>query len=736
MFLKRMLCLVGYSLKNNHLLKMAKYRLTKNPKKSVNCEVLQENLNGYIVRFDNGMIKNVNKKNVYAFDRIDEAILNEGFIDDAKEVVSKFGKKVVSVGRRIVDNIKKFFVKAFNLGGILVIADEHDNVVRASHPVNAILAAKINKGINFIPSSTTISVCEEVGIEPEFVENYQFEGGYTGSYQPINVNESKYSGSLLQSVLEAERKTYNNHDNDNDDYVRLEGGKEYGLVDVNAEEVAEYLTDMYDAQFNGSLPESATTAIPIIFGAPGIGKSAIIEGMRKNIKELKYKDELGRPIDINVITVNANNVNSETFTMPSQIEKTIRLDDGDQYMRTVIKDLPKTWLPMYDYLENDDRTEQRYNDGVDVVTSKVLANAVANGGGLMDDPNSGKQVLVNGPGGVFFIDEILRMTQFGKDSIMTIATSRSIGQGLRFGDRWVICSAANRPSDMSGSAIDKGFRTELADRTRFAIMNFVPNPDDWYKWAESINEKERPNVIPEIIKFIKSSQKTKNDYGYFYDAFNFGSDEERGMAQGDKAACTPRTWEAVSNALVRRFLANKDVKLTLTEVVSSLNNPAMIGNAIDKIEKLTAFSVGTEAAKAFALFMRSQCEGLKPNVARDLYINGVDTTKKESKDYISNVISRMSPEDWLEFLNESYLPMITGSLGMKPTQDGLINILNMTMFVINSYGSSSQNAAEMSTILKSVYAALQRSFDIDLDSSNNQWTKVSQYYLGLKNSIA
>ena len=94
MFLKRMLCLVGYSLKNNHLIKMAKYRLTKNPKKSVNCEVLQENLNGYIVRFDNGMIKNVNKKNVYAFDRIDEAVLNEGFVDDVKANMSKFGKKI------------------------------------------------------------------------------------------------------------------------------------------------------------------------------------------------------------------------------------------------------------------------------------------------------------------------------------------------------------------------------------------------------------------------------------------------------------------------------------------------------------------------------------------------------------------------------------------------------------------------------------------------------------------
>ena len=72
---------------------MAKYRLEKNRKKSVNCEVLYENLNGYIVRFDNGMIKNVKKSNVYALDKIDEAVL-----DDIRAGLSNFGIRVADTG--------------------------------------------------------------------------------------------------------------------------------------------------------------------------------------------------------------------------------------------------------------------------------------------------------------------------------------------------------------------------------------------------------------------------------------------------------------------------------------------------------------------------------------------------------------------------------------------------------------------------------------------------------------
>ena len=714
---------------------MAKYRLTKNPNKSVNCEILHENLNGYIVRFDNGMIKNVNKKNVYALDRIDEAVL-----DDIRAGVSKFGRRVADVGRRIYNKIKGFVVNVLNLKGVVVFTDENDKVIKASHPINAIAAAKAYDGINFIPSATTIRSCEEVGIEPEAVENYRFEGGYTGSYQGISVMESVNGHSLIDSILlEA---TYNKHDGEDDDYIRLEGNK-YGLVDFDAVEIADYLTNMYEAQFNGVLAKKATTAVPVVYGAPGIGKSAIIEGLKRNVSELGLVDELGNDIDINIITVNANNVNSETFTMPATFHKEIREEKDDIHdVITVIKDLPKSWLPMYDYLENDD-TEVTYDDytedgdavrnGGDVMTKRIVQNAIANGGGFKVDEKTGQTVLVNGPGGVFFIDEFSRMTQFGKDSLMTIATSRTIGQGLKFGDRWVICAAANRPEDMSDAANEKGFQAELADRTRFAIMNFVPDPKDWYMWAEAENETGRTNVIPEIIKFIKSSQKTKGDYGYFYDAYNFGNDE-MGMARGDKAACVPRTWEASSNALVVNFLMRKSPNITLTEYVSSLP-PKEIENALKKIEKIVATNIGTEPAKQFGLFMRTQCEGLKPDVAKELWFNGLSTTKKPAKDYIDNVISKQSPMDWTEFLNETYLPMLTGSLVTKPTQDGLINILDLTMYVIKNYVNSSQNAAEMSTILKSAYASIQSAFNINLDSHNNEWAKVSQHYLNLKNSL-
>ena len=171
MFLERMLCLVGYSLKNNHLLEMAKYRLTKNPRKSVNCEVLQENLNGYIVRFDNGMIKNVNKRNVYAFDRIDEAVLNEGIIDDVKAGVSKFGKKVTNVYKQVKSMFNTLFVKIKNR---IFFQDAQGDIISANHPINAMEYASQNNGIGYLPSDATLLLCKETGIAP-ITTDYVFE---------------------------------------------------------------------------------------------------------------------------------------------------------------------------------------------------------------------------------------------------------------------------------------------------------------------------------------------------------------------------------------------------------------------------------------------------------------------------------------------------------------------------------------------------------------------------------
>jgi hypothetical protein len=659
------------------------------------------------------MIKNVNKDNVYALDKIDEAV-----IDEFRHGISKFGRKVANVTKRVVENIKKFVVDVFNLGGIIAVVDESGKTIKASHPINTIVAAKEYDGINFVPSSITIETCKELGIEPEAVRGYDFIGSYNGAFQG-DINESKKDKGFFNSVFEEE-------------YIDP-SGKVYNLVDFKTDRITDRLVKMYIGQFKKILPDNATTAVPIIFGAPGIGKSAIIENLKYNIRELGLKDEIGNPIDINVITVNANNVNSETFTMPAQFHQDIRKVGNDNHgPTTTIKDLPKTWLPMYDYLENDD-TEETYNDGIDTTTKLMIGNAVANGGGFKKDKNTGKLVLVNGPGGIFFIDEFLRMTQFGKDSLMTIATSRTIGQGLKFGDRWVICAASNRPNDMSSEALEKGFKAELADRTRFALINYVPEPEIWYKWANKINSTGRPNVIPEIVNFIRESQKSKNDLGYFYNAYNFGEDDF-GMVQGDKEACVPRTWEATSNTLILNYLQDEEPDVTLIQFLANQTTPELREELLFDIQDDVATHVGKIPAVAFVNFLRSQVESLNPDIAKQLYYKGLNSTDKKTTKYIKDVISFMSVEDWDVFLNESFLPMLI-NLKVNPTQDGLINIFDIAMFVIGNSKVKSQNVAEMETVLKSTFASIQRSFNINLSGNNNEWAKVTEYYLKLKDTL-
>ena len=53
---------------------MAKYKLKKNSNNVVNCEILNESANDYIVRFNNGVIQNVPKDRVSQLDNIDEGV--------------------------------------------------------------------------------------------------------------------------------------------------------------------------------------------------------------------------------------------------------------------------------------------------------------------------------------------------------------------------------------------------------------------------------------------------------------------------------------------------------------------------------------------------------------------------------------------------------------------------------------------------------------------------------------
>ena len=184
---------------------MAKYKL-KNSNNVVNCEVLNESAGDYIVRFNNGVVQSVPKDRVTHLDKIDEGVLD--VIKGAADSVNKYGRKVAAKAKEAIEKIKEFFVKAFVADNFVFFKDVEGKVIPAIHPINAMEGAKETAGVNYIPGSDTVKLCNELGITPEAVENFEYEGEYEGAVQfDENVSESykvKGSSSLLKTLFEAE----------------------------------------------------------------------------------------------------------------------------------------------------------------------------------------------------------------------------------------------------------------------------------------------------------------------------------------------------------------------------------------------------------------------------------------------------------------------------------------------------------------------------------------------------
>lgn len=568
---------------------MAKYRLQKS-NNVVSCEVLNESSGQYIVRFGNGVIQSVPKSRVYDLDKIDE-----GVIDTVRGAVNKYGRKIASKVKDIASKIKSFFVKPVVADGFVLFRGERGNMLQASHPVNAMEGAKNVDCVNYIPGSGDIEVCDTLGIQPEAVENFEFEdNGYEGAVQfDTTVSESaKGTTSLIKAIYEGEEDHLGKGEK-----ISLKGT----FCDWTQEQIVNYLGNEYMSRYQGHKPAS----LPLfIWGAPGIGKTSIIRSLRDIVKQ-----ETGE--EITIISINGGNVGPDDFTMPATIVRTLTADDMDQAenddfkgaTQTTIKDLPKNWLPVY-----NPQSEE---------ADPALLNAIANGGGLVKD-ESGNETIKNGPGGIFFIDEYSRMTQAGMDALMQAPTTREIGSNstLRFGDRWVIVCAANRKSDMSRRGGAEALAFEGASKTRFNHCNFVPNPKDWIAWATSDSKKRqgRKNVLTDIVSYIESELKRDpKDFGDFYEMWSHPS----GELNGDKGTANPRTWEALSETLIDQCLENRFGKKYPT--VSAMPKKALA--------EMAAGIVGGDVAKRFASFV-AQYSVFTPQDAENVWTKG-DNAKYE-----------------------------------------------------------------------------------------------------------
>lgn len=627
---------------------MAKYKFGST---GIECKVLFEHAGEYIVKFNNGSKASVSKDKVYDLDKLDEGVLD----------YIKAGAKKVG------DAIRTLFLKVKNY---VFFKDEKGDVISASSPVNMIQGASECDAVNYYPSNSTAELCKNVGVLPRAIENYIPEGEYEGAIQfaGASVSESVGTGSLIDSLYEDTKDRLKDSEK-----IKLSGE----FIDYNEEEVVNRILNEYDSRCNGT----GYNGLPLlIWGAPGIGKTAMLNSIDEKIKEVYNRD-------IDIVMINGGNVGPDMFTFPAEVKET--LDDGEE--RVTVTDLPKVWLPVYDPTKEDKVSRRRI--------------CLANGG--YEDKD--KHEWVDGPGGIFFIDEFSRMTPAGMNSLMQTPTTREIGGNhtIKLGDRWVIVVAANRKSDMSDSGASDVLEIEAAVKTRFEHVNYVPTPQEWIAWASKPSKvrKNRQNVLPEIVQYIESEiKRDPTNYGDYYEMYKHPS----GEMHKEKATACPRTWEAASERLIISALEPKFGKKY--DSVSSMPKAEIV--------KMLTGIVGGNPAERFADFA-AQFSLFTPKDAENVWLKG-DAAQyeilKQQKLNSSNV--RKYFDEHIEPLLKTSYP---GGLEDAVSPDAALNAMKFIQLCCYDAGKFNLNS------FKAISQKFALDFKIDTRSLTGPYADVAKY---------
>lgn len=702
---------------------MAKYRLMKGGTQSVNCELLTESLDSYIVRFSNGVVRDVPKENVYSLDEIDKAVIetvkmrnNEksdmgkfrngvpkynSHVDESWDDVVDFGRKVIKKGKDVVNAIKDFFIGVIKSKNFLFFTSNGE-VMGASHPVNVIAGAKKTNCVNFVPGDTVVEMCDENDIDAEAIENFQFaECPYNGASIRLDnfggVNESNTERNNFMALVEDANGKSEKRLGDSEK-ILLTSGETY-LRDWDSTQIRNRLYNMYIARYKGNFNKSLPL---LIWGAPGIGKTSII----RSLKDLVVEQGLEK---ISIISINGGSVGPDDFTFPAQVTEDIKdiketkagnaiaknnSLDSDRSIKSDVKiaDLPKNWLPVY----NPDA--KNYEE----------QNKIANGG-TFDD----KGVLQDGPGGLFFIDEYSRMSAAGMAALMQTPVTRDIGGNstLTLGDRWVVVCAANRKTDMSTSGLSEALEMEAAVKTRFQHINFVPSVNEWLKWATQKN-KDRydgkfANVIPEITNYIMKDTDNGNKVNDFYEMWSHPD----GELDGRKGTASPRTWEALSDALIENYLSDDALEHVNSLLEVSTEDLMDLGSGI----------VGEQVMARFTNYL-SQFTTFSSEDAKNVWLMG-DKAKYELLN-----IKDMSVYDAKYFQN-TILPVLEQNItwqGPMPS-DNAMNAIRFFELASNNKGAKSFNLNTFKKYCKD----FEKYFNVDISrqSPSNPYNDVCSYFL-------
>ena len=734
---------------------MARYKL-KNSNNTVNCEILNESAGDYIVRFKNGVIQNVPKNRVSQLDNIDEGVLDT--VRQAAGEINKYGRKFVSRVKDIAKNIKNFIVNAFFDNGYIFFKDQDGEILPAVSPVNSMIFAQSGKcELNFYPGSDLRNTCDVLGIDSEATQNYRFRGEYEGFLGfDENVNESvNVNNSVFSQIFEAESNDPINTAAPwlaDKNKVKLYYESALGKIEsVNADWITNAIVKEYEKRLKSTIDDEYKCDPLLIFGAPGIGKSEILNKINNKINEKFGKDST-------VMSLCCGGIGPHDLTMPAKIEdngnkENYSINDlearttgntaemkakkrGFRKLRTVISDLPKTWLPVYQ--DNDDAE---------------YLNVIANNGKVepVSDDSKDIQIVDEGSGGIFFMDEFTRLKQTGMDALMNTPISRVLGNsGLKFGTKWVIVAAGNRATDMSQTGRKDLMSWESASDTRFIHVNFVPKPEDWLNWAKSTRKgnfggiddtgyksgqkgKPIPNVIEPITSYVAFSLSTvgknanitsgEGSFGDYYEVWNHTKPE--GMKadtqdllspSGDLGKACPRSWEALSELLCRLYL---DDGIDLTQLTFE--------NLVSECTKV----IGRNPATRFATFISSR-DVFTPQDANNAWEDASANFEIFEKN------KALGQTDKFNMFQEKVLPVLINNCPQDNNQlfsnDYIKNILKF----IHKYSSDGVNFDMhlFNLCEKALLDILAEKYGVSYRDQQGRWNAAKEYSAKIKTNNA
>lgn len=553
--------------------------------------VLMHEVNGVQYRV-NGIITAINESNntcsmkfrgypVFNGIPMNSIYMNEAFLDKVKE----YGKKAWQ-------GIKKL-VKA--AGGFLFPEGEdgRPDMEYLYSPINiAIASARSNGPVTFYPAQGLVSLAAANGIKlPNSDENAyeamgdddieQIETYWSRVMKTYAKNESMNLSDAVSFVNENYYKTYNNALNEASTIsINNVMAGQYG-DELNTYELIDELIGNFMSQLKGTPGHHSKTKPLLVWGAPGIGKTAVIKEVIKALKE-DYN------MDLNIQYLPCASMYRDDFVIPDT--------QKNKAGQKIAIDVNKLWLPVY-YPSPDPRVmaerDHFYNTGKYQFRKEDL------------ELEDGTEVdTYEYDGGIIFLDEFMRMPPQSQNIIMNVVNEHAYN-GMVLASKWGWVLASNRAFDVLDDEKSTTWEPAMADR--YTSVTFVPTREEWLEWARTINKATgRQNVDEMFCNFIEHSPM-----GVWYDALKLGSrndnltQDEINTLDGDdyeaiqaiqkennialdKVTWTPRTWaERVNEPIMDKLqqtLFAKDPELFASCFKDGNLNSGQLSIALNKVD--------------------------------------------------------------------------------------------------------------------------------------------------------